>query len=167
MVDGLRCNDMDFFKQVFLQQFNETMVYIKRKYRADHEDAYDATMDTLLDFRRRFVEGKLAYGNLRFLFTKMSAQMYLRNKKTQHPIQSSAVFDLEPMSEESAAEVPDTFKKVWKKFGEKCKHLLTMHYYGNMQLIEIAEELSQSPATIRKRKERCIAKLKEEMLKIS
>ena len=86
MRQDLRANDTLFFEKVFVEQFKETMAYVKREYRAAHEDAYDATMDALMDFRKRFVQGKLRYGNLRFLFTRMATQTYIRNKKKKFVI---------------------------------------------------------------------------------
>lgn len=44
MVLDLKANDTRFFQQVFLKQFKETVNYVKREYRANQEDAYDATM---------------------------------------------------------------------------------------------------------------------------
>ncbi|MBQ4819297.1 sigma-70 family RNA polymerase sigma factor [Aquimarina sp. MMG016] len=163
LVADLKRNDTHFFEQVFLKQFSETLKYLRREYRASHEDAYDATMDTLIEFRTRFIDGKLRYGNLRFLFTKMASQMLLRNKQ-------KGATDLEgqiTLIDEEHKEVIDTdelgrLKKAWQTLGESCKQLLTWHYYGKMKLTEIAEEQQKSPATIRKQKERCIKQLKDQ-----
>jgi len=164
MVLNLKANDTRFFRQVFLKQFEETVVYVKREYQANQEDAYDATMDALLEFRNRFVEGKLTYGNLRYLFTKMSTQMYFRNIKKRH----NHLEDLEKIpqlpKENATDSVPESFKSAWQTLGIKCKELLSQHYYGSMRLTDIAIESSSSPATVRKKKERCIKKLKEIML---
>lgn len=166
MVLNLKKNDTIFFKQVFLKQFKETMNYVKREYGANQEDAYDATMDALLEFRRRFVEGKLQYGNLRFLFTKMSSQMYLRTKQQQpNSVDLDTVLELQ--EEPSKNNVPESFKLAWEKMGAACKNLLTQHYYGAMRLTEIAEETSASPATVRKQKERCVKKLKDYMIELN
>ncbi len=167
MVLDLKANDTRFFQKVFLEQFKETMSYIKREYGASQEDAYDATMDALLEFRKRFVEGKLQYGNLRFLFTKMSTQMYLRNKKKQPPVIGDLEIATETPEEQIETQVPQSFKTAWQSLGTSCKQLLTQHYYGAMRMTEIANELSTSPATVRKQKERCIKKLRELMLEIS
>lgn len=163
MVTDLKKNDTKFFEQVFLKQFKETMSYIKREYSADPEDAYDATMDALLELRRRFVMGKLEYGNLRFLFTKMSSQIYLKNKKKE--FKGTDNFDglMNVQDDAPLEQVPESFSLAWQKMGAACKKLLTLHFYGNMRLTEIAEETLQSAATVRKQKERCIIKLKDLM----
>ncbi|UOY05823.1 sigma-70 family RNA polymerase sigma factor [Muricauda sp. SCSIO 64092] len=167
MVLDLKANDTRFFQQVFLVQFKETLNYVKREYGASHEDAYDATMDALLEFRKRFVDGKLKYGNLRFLFTKMSTQMYLRNKKRQQLTYEDLETLREIADDHVEAGVPKSFRMAWRSLGANCKQLLTQHYYGAMQLTEIARELSKSPATVRKQKERCIKKIKDLMLETS
>lgn len=166
MVVDLKVNDTRFFQKVFLEQFKETLNYIKREYGASQEDAYDATMDALLEFRKRFVDGKLKYGNLRFLFTKMSTQMYLQHKKNRQPV----IEDFESLEESSNEQVetqaPESFKMAWQSLGANCKQLLTQYYYGAMRMTEIAKHFSKSPATIRKQKERCVQKLKDLMLEI-
>ena len=167
MVLDLKANDTRIFEKAFLAQFDETMSYIRREYDANQEDAYDATMDAILELRNRFVDGKLYYGNLRFLFTKMSAQMYLRNKKRQQPIFEDLETLKELSDEQIETPVPESFKLAWQSLGAKCKQLLTLHYYGSMRLTEIAEELSKPPATVRKQKERCIRKIKDLMVEIS
>ncbi|MEM1336677.1 MAG: sigma-70 family RNA polymerase sigma factor [Bacteroidota bacterium] len=167
MVLDLKANDTRFFQKVFLEQFKETMSYVKREYGASQEDAYDATMDALLEFRKRFIEGKLQYGNLRFLFTKMSTQMYLRNKKKQQPLIGDWEMATETADEQIKTPVPESFKTAWQSLGASCKQLLTKHYYGAIRMTEIAKELSTSPGTVRKQKERCIKKLKDLMLETS
>lgn len=161
LVVDLKKNETHFFEQVFTKQFGETMVYLKREYSADHEDAYDAAMDALIAFRLRFIQGKLRYGNLRFLFTKMASQMYLRNKKNTIRTLENDLAQEQYIPESEPQEVPQQFHLAWQKLGDNCKDLLTKHYYGKMKLLEIAEELSKTPATVRKQKERCVKKLKD------
>ncbi|NAS11853.1 RNA polymerase sigma factor [Poritiphilus flavus] len=166
MINDLKANDTRFFLQVFLKQFEETILYVKRECGASHEDAYDATMDTLLEFRLRFVNGKLRYGNLRFLFTKMTTQMYLRNKKNNQPLTNDITGIPEREEERSDAAVPEGFSRAWNSLGKNCKELLTQHYYGKMKLIEIAKITSKNPTAVRKQKERCVKKLKDLMVEI-
>ncbi|WP_299212317.1 sigma-70 family RNA polymerase sigma factor [uncultured Aquimarina sp.] len=163
IIVDLKKNDTYFFEQVFLKQFEETMKYLRREYKATHDDAYDATMDTLIEFRARFVEGKLQYGNLRFLFTKMASQMLLRNQRKNRTnvddiLSLSQEEDTEPLESEELSQL----NNAWLLLGDSCKQLLTWHFYGKMKLSEIAQEIQKSPATIRKQKERCVQKLKDQ-----
>jgi len=163
IITDLKKNDTYFFEQVFLKQFEETMKYLRREYKATHDDAYDATMDTLLEFRARFIEGKLQYGNLRFLFTKMASQMLLRNIK-KNGTNINDVLSLVQKEDISPTE-PEELSQLntaWQLLGDSCKQMLTWHFYGKMKLSEIAEEIQKNPASIRKQKERCIQKLKDQ-----
>ncbi len=162
LVADLKRNDTYFFEQVFLKQFGETLKYLRREYRSSHEDAYDATMDTLIEFRTRFIDGKLQYGNLRFLFTKMASQMLLRNKQKGATDLEGIIILNEEDTEVTDTDEVDRLKKAWQTLGESCKQLLTCHYYGKMKLAEIAKEQQKTPATIRKQKERCIKQLKDQ-----
>lgn len=159
MVLDLKNSDTRFFEQVFLSHFKDAMNYLKKNYGACHEDAYDATMDTLVAFRKRFVEGKLVYGNLRYLFTKMAGQIFLRVKKSHVSIEedfSEGWFTDIPYSEEDL----DIFKRIWDSLEDPCKELLQQHYYGNKKLMEIAAQQERSSAAVRKQKERCLKKIK-------
>ncbi|AXT59646.1 sigma-70 family RNA polymerase sigma factor [Aquimarina sp. AD10] len=163
LITDLKRNDTQFFEQVFLKQFKETMKYLSREYKASHEDAYDATMDALIEFRARFVASKLKYGNLRFLFTKMASQMFLRNLNKVNTSIEDHMYKIEEIDESpTESEELNHLKNAWKSLGDACKQLLTWHFYGKMKLIEIASETNKSPSTIRKQKERCIQKLKDQ-----
>ena len=48
----------------------------------------------------------------------------------------------------------------WEKMGEDCKNLLKSHVYDGLQLKLIAQSLNEAEANIRKRKERCMDRLK-------
>ncbi len=165
LVADLRRNETVFFEQVFLKQFKETTRYLCRTYGTSEEEAYDATMDTLIEFRTRFVEGKLQYGNLRFLFTKMASQVLLRNLKRQ-TVNIDGLFHLteEDPTPQNTEEL-EWLQSAWKQLCESCKQLLTSHFYGRMKLSEIAVETQKSPAAIRKQKERCVKQLKEQFSK--
>jgi len=159
LVGDLKRNETAFFEQVFLAHFEECSAYLKREYSAKADDAYDATMDTMLEFRRRLVEGKLSYGNLRYLFTKMATQHYVRTQKAyrSHEIQE---MDMRGDSEVVDSEDLQQLNKAWGELGVNCQDLLKWVYYGKMKLSEIAEQEQKSAASIRKQKERCIKKLK-------
>ena len=158
MVDKLKKGDAELFEKIFLVQFEESMRYIMRTYNAQHENAYDATMDALLDFRKRIMADKIAHGNLRFLFTKMASQYYLRNSKK---------FQLTEVNENLIGHTEDTLdeedlrvlKLAWSKMGSNCTELLHSHIYENQKLRDIAISLHKTQEAIRKQKERCVKKL--------
>lgn len=155
----LQKGNNELFKSIFLAHFKDCMDYLQKKFKASHGDAYDASMHTLINFRTRIVDGKIRYGNLRFLFTRMAAQVYQKSKKMQpttledqHDFMEQDDFDWDP-------EDLKNLRNAWNKLDPGCLELLQLNYYQNYKLSEIAEMKNINPATIRKQKERCKEKL--------
>lgn len=155
------------FEQIFLSHYQDCMNYLIQRYHASQEDAYDATMETLLSFHKGLKADKIRYGNLRYLFTKMASQVYIKWIKKENlkdPIQE---MDLVEDPKAFDQEVLKLLTKAWKGLCEDCADLLKKFYYENIPLKEIAYTLNKSPEAIRKRKQRCVEKLKSYFLRIS
>jgi len=166
LISLLKTQETAFFERVFLSHFNDCVSYLMKNYKALYNDAYDATMDTMLVFRERLVQGKISYGNLRFLFTQMASQVYFRKMKSfksKEIQQSDMLIDEEEEFHEKDLSI---LEKSWPELGEACRELLSSHFYGNIKLIEIATEKGVSSATIRKQKERCMNRLRLIFMKI-
>jgi DNA-directed RNA polymerase specialized sigma24 family protein len=157
LVDRLKNGDQSLFERVFLHHFNDCMLYLIHQKSTLQHIAYDATMDTLLKFRQLLVDGKITYGNLRYLFTRMAvfAAQKIRMKNTRiDPIESM---------QEMTVQEPDTVEeesltilaKAWKKLGEECQHLLTHFYYNSKSWKEIAVLMEISEDNARKKGQRC------------
>jgi RNA polymerase sigma factor (sigma-70 family) len=157
MVYGLRHNDEQLFERIFLKHFDDCMKYVVKKYGASHEDAYDASMDALLDMRTRLVDGRISYGNLRYLLTKMATQYYMRHQK-RYSVRDVKDEDMIESVEVDREDL-DLLKNAWEKLGGKCKDLLGLNFYNGMNLSDIAILQNIAPAAIRKQKERCLKKL--------
>lgn len=160
MIAQLKTHETVFFEKVFISHFNDCKNYLMNNYKAHENDAYDASMDTLLEFRERLVDGKIKYGNLRFLFTKMASQIYFRKMKS---FKSQEIQEKDIQVNETEEFDPNellTLKKSWLKLGDNCKELLKNHYYGRQRLTDIAEEKGVSSSTVRKQKERCMNRLR-------
>lgn len=52
-------------------------------------------------------------------------------------------------------------KKHFAGLGDNCKKILTLYYYDNQSMKEIAEQMSWTEATAKNNKYRCIQKLKD------
>ena len=76
MAKELKLGNDQLFQKCILQHFPDCTAYLKRKFRATPTEAYDATVDTLVEFAKKIRQGKIQYGNLRFLFTKMASQLF-------------------------------------------------------------------------------------------
>jgi RNA polymerase sigma factor (sigma-70 family) len=161
MVRDLKAGDDQLFERIFLKHIEDCVKFIVRHYKANWEDAYDASMECLLEFHRRLRNGKITYGNLRFLFTRMAGQIYLKwIKKTsrQDPIDDQ--FDLAEPPDVIDPETQEALDVAWDQLGPDCQQVLKAFYYDGTSLKELAEKLQKTPAAIRKQKQRCLEKLR-------
>lgn len=167
MLDAFSRNDNSLFEQVFLKHFKYCMSYLQKNYKASEEDAYDASMETLLVFSKRLKSGKIKYGNLRFLFTKMAGQIYLKWIKKENLKESLEGIEIEEEKETLDPENLKILNKAWEQLGEPCQMLLKSFYYDRVPLNKISEMTGRKPAAIRKQKQRCIEKLRQLFIQFS
>ena len=161
LVRRLQQGDQQLFKTIFLAHFEECQLYLRRQKQISAELAYDLTMDAMLLFRRKLVDGKIKYGNMRFLFTQMANQLFLkslRGKPHMTTLNGLEYFEEEvsPFQKEEMA----AFNKAWSKLCEECSGLLKKLYYSKASSQEIAVESQKTAASIRKKKQRCVEKLR-------
>lgn len=159
--EDVRQGDMRLFEKVFLSHFSNCVGYLKKKYSVSHDDAYDATMDTLLAFRARLASGKIKYGNTRFLYTQMASQHLLRRLKSSRST-SLEQLDLDlidQMDQKISEEELELLDKAWSRLSADCQELLKLNYYQSLKLVEVALLLNRKPEAVRKQKERCKNKL--------
>ena len=157
--------DESLFEHVFVKHFDDCRVYLIRNCAAQADDAYDITVETIIAFRKRLLENKVEYGNLRFYFTKMAKDSYLKwlEKNKKMPVSELVVNEADRSDEADGGFDEDQLKvldSAWAKMGEDCKNLLKSHVYDGLQLKLIAQSLNEAEANIRKRKERCMDRLK-------
>ena len=163
LVTDLRNGGDQLFQQIFLAHFEDCRSYLQRKNSLSYEVAYDLTMDTLLVFRHKLINGKIGYGNLRFLFTQMAHQQFLKQLRTSvssRPLEEVAEVAAEDQEHQFDDEVKSAFQRSWKVLGDGCKDLLKQFYYEETTLEEIAHNLQKKAPSIRKRKQRCMEKLR-------
>lgn len=161
MVSALKEGNNEFYERSFLAHFGDCCNYLQQRYKADQEDAYDATMETMLVFCNRLKAGKIRYGNIRFLFTQMAGQTYLSWKKKAQKITNLENIDLpEVLPEKIDQETRKMLADAWGNLGKPCQQLLKDFYYEDLPSKEIAKKLDRSDAAVRKQKQRCIEKLR-------
>ncbi|MCG8326954.1 MAG: hypothetical protein MI974_04670 [Chitinophagales bacterium] len=163
LVNQLRRGNEDLFQAIFLAHFEDCMKYLSQRYGLQHEKAYDITMDALLLFRKRLLENKIHYGNIRFLFTQMASQLYL--KELKRPSAKAEVSELQDLLYEETEyfddEILSILNKAWDKLCDDCRGLLKRFYYHKSSLKEIAQEQQKNAAALRKQKQRCVEKLRQ------
>lgn len=160
MAKDLRQGDGRLFEKIFLAHFKDCTAYLENQCGASSTDAYDATMETLIQFRHLVIEGKIRYQNLRFLFTRMAAQWYWRWKKNTFSSDPVEGFEPQLPFEEFDEESMQLLDLAWAQLGEKCQSLLTNFFYHGQTLVELAKQLDQTDATLRQRKKRCVEQLR-------
>ena len=160
LIRKMKKGDDGLFETIFLSHFDICLSYVQTKYNATYPNAYDASMDALLSFCKGLMDGSIGYGNLRFLFTQMAGQYYLKWLRKESPKESIEGIDLP--DEEDSFDEKSLFRlgKAWDLLGRECRVLLKAFYYKNDQLKDIAEKHQKNPSAIRKQKQRCIEKLR-------
>jgi RNA polymerase sigma factor (sigma-70 family) len=165
LVSDLQLGNEKLFETIFVQHFESCRSYLMRECSAQADDAYDVTVETIIRFRQMLIEGKIQYGNLRFYFTKMAKDAYLKIIAQNKKMPTGELVENEADRAEESTEAFDeeqvaALDKSWKQLGDECKNLLRQHIQEGVQLKEIAQAIEQSEVNMRKRKERCMAKLK-------
>ncbi len=158
MIEEMRLDNNVLFESIFLSHFKDCIAFLKQKYGANYNDAYDATMDTLLEFRLRIIDGKVRYGNVRYLFTKMATQVYMRNRKN-YVARDVEEDDLKADDVQLNHDELHQLSQAWQELSDACQRLFKLHFYGNMKLSEIAKDDDRTPLSVRKQKIRCLNKL--------
>lgn len=158
---GLKTGDDSLFERIFLSHFSDCLAYLKSKFNISQEEAYDASMDTMLEFRRYLIEDKIKYGNLRFLFTRMAAQRWMKlNKKEALVDTTDEIPEMLDLSQVHSDEELAILDKSWEKLSIECKNLLKQFYYDKIKLSAIAENIGKNASSLRKQKERCVNTLR-------
>lgn len=164
MLNRMRAGDESLFEQVYAKQFTFCYQKLQQFDQLSAQAAYDATMDALLHFRDLLLQGKIRYGNLRYLFVCIARQLH--GKKRGKQLLISAIDD---EAYRLAEEFPETIKKeafekmerAYRQLGSACKELLNENYFKRKSLKEIAETEGGSYAALRQQKSRCIHRLRQ------
>ena len=152
----LRDGNETIFEIIFLEHFEDCVHFLKRKYNIDHTIAYDISMETMLQFRQKLIVRKINYGNLRFLFTSMAGQIYLKTLRAKKKNENlTSLFDSENLEEDFKI-----LEKALQELGDGCRKLLKQNIYEEIELKDIAVMYEKSAAAVRKQKERCVNRLK-------
>ncbi len=163
MLRNMQQGDDSLFERVFLAQFEDCMKYLMNRFKIDRSLAYDASMDALLKFQKRLMEGKIQYGNMRFLFTRMASQ-FLSKQLKDSPLMANLQEEEEAgewqIDELEDEEVLLALDKAWAQLCDACSKILDHFYYRKNSLKELGMQWGKSEAAMRKQKQRCLEKLR-------
>ncbi|MCB0640208.1 MAG: sigma-70 family RNA polymerase sigma factor [Phaeodactylibacter sp.] len=163
LIDKLKRGDEQLFEKIFLGFFEKNLKLLKAKYQAEHENAYDCVMWAMLRMRQMLLEDKISYGNLDNYFSRIAVTRYVKQQSRKRE------FAVEELPELGIGEdhfIDDAtlirLNKAWDRLDEPCQKLLKGFYYDKIELKELSVLLDDtSAANTRKRKERCLKKLRE------
>lgn len=155
----LQQGDERLFESVFLAQFEPAINYLKKRFKADHEIAYDTVMSTMTNFFLRIKDGKVRYGNLRYLFIQMLVQEYYRRCKKVWRFEEFDGIDL-ANPDNDQQELMALFDQAFAQLDPNCRALLYAYYYEDQSYSELAKKFGKTQVAIRKRKQRCQQRFK-------
>ncbi|MEO1259927.1 MAG: hypothetical protein AAFZ15_14130 [Bacteroidota bacterium] len=164
MLEKMKQGDESLFETVFLAHFEHCMHFLINHRNIHPSAAYDATMDAMLKFRKLLLTGKISYGNMRYLFTRMASQLATDNKQ---PVTTPITELNNSVAEELDLDddILNIIDKAWEQLCQDCSNLLKNFYYHKIALTTIAAQQKISEASIRKRKQRCLEKLRVSFMK--
>ncbi len=167
LLQELKEGNETLFEEIFLSNFQKTCFFIKKKCKISYDEAYDITMNTLLDYRLRLLDGKIVYGNLKSLFRQMAYHNFVKTVRESEKKEKVLKLNYReaPVLENEERDLFNMLENAFKKLELKCKNLLDKFYYLGISYEDLAREEKISYQAIRKRKERCISKLKADLKK--
>ncbi len=160
MIVSLKDGREDLFERIFLSHFENCIQYLIKNFKVEREQAYDISMETLIQFRKKLLTDKISYGNLRYLFTKMAGQNIIKKsqKKEKRDLTGFYLLDDDIQYEEKAFEA---LEEAWDTLDCEKKIILESYYYNKTPLIKLATKLGITDTTMRKKKQRSVEKLRE------
>lgn len=166
LVQELKKGNEYLFEIIFKELVQNAIKKLKQKNEKDDIIIEDTVMETLLIFRKRIIEDKVKYGAINFLFYKILSQEYYRIKNKENKYvylntndttyRDDSVYEKEQFN---------LLKKAIKKLDKTCQEVIKRLYTYNNSTNEISQHLNISESGIRKRKIRCLDKLKIILLK--
>ena len=165
-VAKVKNGDESLFIQVFNVHFKSSVRYIQNKFSISEELAYDTCMDTLIEFRTKLKQGKINYGNIRFLFTKMAVHRYLDDMKKKNKVSEAIDIFMGDKSDLAISEKEflAMLNNAVNTLEDAQKHMIKEIYYSGKDTEQIIEENEITYSTFRKRKQRSLEKLKSVFL---
>jgi len=163
LVTQLKQGNEVLFEKIFCRFFKKNIAILKGKYQANHENAYDCVMWAMLRMRQMLLDNKVTYGNLENYFTRMAVTRYIKFQSRKKEVATDTFPDIGIGEEQFFdAETMEILNKAFAKMGDQCQQLLKGFYYDRIELKELTEIIGDSSAAnTRKRKERCLKKLRQ------
>jgi RNA polymerase sigma factor (sigma-70 family) len=166
LVTKLREGDHSLYETVFMQHFQSCINYVMFRCKAEYTDAYDASMDAMLNLCRRIKQGKIQYGNLRYLFTRVACEHYRLRSKSEIKLEPLEMTIVNKALEQLPDDTLELLGEALKKVKPPCQTLLRSFYFDQKSLKELAALAGRTEVALRKQKQRCLAGLRSLFMNI-
>jgi len=177
LVKALQHGNEELFERIYLAHFSRCVNYVVNHRGAEYENAYNSTLEALLEIRKKLIAGKIKYGNLAFYYTRSACMKYSKIKsKGNSNLKVKGIDDMDFVSDENmiqkllTKELAELVNKALNQLGNDCRQLIQQYYYNELTWPEIAKihnpdaedkAISTKSNTLRKRMKRnCLPKFK-------
>ena len=164
LVDRMRCSDNTLLEHIYQVHYKYCRDYLRERYSIDEEIAYDLFMDALIIFRTKVLNKKIVYGNLTFLYTRLTINSYMdyhRNKKRLN----EALVNFAHQINQPTQVIEDSYVEILEsclvKLKAKDTLLLRQLFLDKISGEELATQLGVKYAALRRRKKRAIDRLRD------
>jgi len=170
LLAALKNGEEQLIERVYLSHFKRCVQYLVYRCGADYDDAYNCTMDALLEIRKDLVQNRIFYGNLDYYFTnRAKGKLFKLNAKRKGGLQAVNIegmdFEEEERIEEDivGAEIKELVAQALNKLCGDCRQIIRLYYYEDLSLKEIAANLKKTHQAVRKQATRCRDKLRNHL----
>lgn len=160
--------DESFLDKVFREQLELSISFLQKKFGIHRSEAYDICMDTLLVFRTKLKNGKLAYGNLRYLYTRMASNKYIDHKKGSQRLIYAVRhhYQANTGSEQVDSHLITILKEALIELKTPQQKFIEKIYFSEHKREDLLHEYGLSASAFRKRKQRALEKLRGKFMEV-
>lgn len=170
IVRQLQAGNDQLFETAFFPHVRVCTSFLMSRQKTSYEEAYDCSIDALLEIRKDLIKEKIHYENLKNYFTRR-AQSKLNKKRGRSQNNIDFVDIEETEMEEERTSLDSILKKEERKIialaiqqlCNGCRTILKKYYYEEWSLTEIATLIGKSDVATRKQATRCRDKLRERL----
>lgn len=177
MVEQLKTGNTRLYDRYFGYIGKEVIFHLNNKYKASRIDAQEATVKAMYIIYNKLKEDKVKFETIYNYFSRIAYHEFLKirnkhNNDNTFLIETEITPDADFYEEDGDKEEDtiftelnfDLLKKSIRKLDVGCKEILKFVYNKGMRQNEVADKLNMSYSALRKKKQRCIEKLKELLL---
>ena len=171
LVSRLKKGDDTLFELAYKKLVEDNIELLKNRYKVEDFDAKDATLNALFSLKKKLLDGKIRYDNIRFVFSKMAYHEYVLLLRAREKSLNSKgrVISYYTKDGEGGIEFTEedfaALDRAMSKLDKICLKIIKSVFYTQLKLKEIAVVLKMSYDNIRKKKQRCLEKLTCIMMK--